>query len=153
MAKYEISKHGFLTTAETSATMRAIRDHDTKPELSFRHEVWRRGFRYVLNRRDLSGVPDLVFVKYRAVVFVDGDFWHGYNWANRKPRLSRNRDYWVKKIESNMARDIRVTRELSGKGWLVLRYWEHNILHRLDDCVNLTITILHRRDLHMRIQH
>lgn len=125
--------------------MKAIRGRDTKPELAFRHLMWRRGFRYVLNRRSLPGSPDLTFVKYKAVVFIDGDFWHGYKWPNRKARLSRNRDYWIPKIERNMARDDRVSRELRNDGWLVLRFWEHNLQRRLDECVELTVRLLLQR--------
>ena len=145
MAKYEISAHGFLTTAETSSVMRSITRENTKPELMFRRRIWQSGFRYSLHRRDLPGFSDLVFPKYRSVVFVDGDFWHGYSWVNRKPKLSRNREYWIKKIERNIERDKRVTNELRQSGWLVLRFWEHHILNRLDDCVDLTVRKLRKR--------
>lgn len=72
----------------------------TKAEVLLRKVLWRRGLRYRLNSRNLPGTPDLVFTRRHAVVFVDGDFWHGRNWDQRKRRLEagNNAAYWVSKI-------------------------------------------------------
>jgi DNA mismatch endonuclease, patch repair protein len=82
-----------------------------------------RGFRYRKNRTGLPGAPDIVFPGARLIVFVDGDFWHGKNWKTRKAKLAQghNANYWIRKIERNVARDREQSRELRASGWLVLR--------------------------------
>src|SRR5262249_8030399 len=77
----------------------------------------------------LPGCPDIAFEREKIAVFVDGDFWHGRNFANRVERLSKghNSEYWIQKIRSNMARDRRVSRRLRSFGWRLLRVWEGTI--------------------------
>jgi DNA mismatch endonuclease (patch repair protein) len=103
-----------------------------------RRALWHRGFRYQTNGAGLSGRPDIVFLGARLLVFVDGDFWHGKAWSLRKPKLARghNADYWITKIERNMERDRERTHELNSNGWLVLRFWESEILADLDRTVD-----------------
>jgi DNA mismatch endonuclease, patch repair protein len=79
---------------------------------------WRRGYK-------LFGNPDFVFPKKRIAVFVDGCFWHGHSCRNTKP--AANADYWNKKIERNINRDILVSQTLTEKGWKVVRIWECQI--------------------------
>lgn len=76
---------------------------------------WRRNY-------PLIGHPDFVFPKKRIVVFADGCFWHGHNCRNVTP--ANNAEYWKKKIKRNKARDRAITRELTQKGWKVVRIWE-----------------------------
>lgn len=68
------------------------------------------------------GKPDIVFVKAKIAVFVDGKMWHGYDWENLKKGFKKNRDFWIAKIERNMIRDNKVTHELINNGWLVYRF-------------------------------
>jgi DNA mismatch endonuclease (patch repair protein) len=98
----------------------------TKPELLLRQRLWALGLRYRLHRSDLPGKPDLVFARQRVVVFIDGDFWHGRDWLERKARLGKghNAGYWQAKIEYNMERDCLNTRLLERAGWRVIRLWE-----------------------------
>jgi len=102
----------------------------SEPERLLRAALWRTGLRYRKNRRDLPGVPDLVFGGARLVVFVDGDFWHGKHWRRRKARLARghNSDYWIAKITRNISRDRARNFKLRASGWTVLRFWESDIL-------------------------
>ncbi len=74
--------------------------------------------------------------KYRIVVFCDSDFWHGYDWDNRKSRIKSNQEYWIPKIERNMKRDKEVTAVLVEQGWIVLRFWEHSIRKNLECCLD-----------------
>jgi DNA mismatch endonuclease, patch repair protein len=106
------------------------RARDTKAEMLLRRELWRRGLRYRLHDSTLPGKPDIVFPRARLVIFCDGDFWHGRNWRSRKAKLARgsNAPYWLAKIEANIQRDRRRTRELRKLGWTVLRFWETDIL-------------------------
>ena len=102
----------------------------TRPERRLRKALWAAGLRYRKNADYLPGKPDLVFIGRRVAVFCDGDFWHGFDWPNRKAKLGRghNSAYWIAKIERNIARDQQCTKELREAGWVVLRFWESEIL-------------------------
>jgi len=110
--------------AQRSQTMRQVRSRDTSCEVQLRRCLHRLGLRYSLQRR-LPGSPDIVFVRARVAVFVDGCYWHGCPEHCRMP--SSNRDYWTRKIERNRARDRRVDEELGAMGWRVVRVWEHEV--------------------------
>jgi DNA mismatch endonuclease (patch repair protein) len=112
------------TSAQRSETMRRVRSRDTGPEIALRRALHAAGLRYSLRRR-LAGSPDVVFVRARVAVFVDGCFWHGCRRHCRRP--ATNRPYWAAKIERNLARDARVGRELRAAGWRVVRLWEHQV--------------------------
>lgn len=107
--------------------MAAVRSVNTKPELTLRRLLFRRGLRYRLHDRRLVGRPDLSFPGSRVAVFVDGDFWHGHGWRERgltsfEEQFPTNRDFWANKIRRNMARDSEVNDQLRGQGWTVLRF-------------------------------
>jgi DNA mismatch endonuclease, patch repair protein len=118
-----------------SYTMSRIRGKDTTIELRLRRALWEAGYRYRLHVRNLPGTPDIVFLRPRVAVFCDSSFWHGRNWAEKKSRLVSRREYWIMKIERNIARDIRVSNELSEIGWRVLRFWDVDIEKRPTECV------------------
>ena len=80
---------------------------------------------------DLFGSPDFQVGK-RVLVFCDGDFWHGYRYAEKKRPAKK---YWREKIEGNMRRDRKVSRKLRRDGWSVLRIWEHDIKKNPDKCM------------------
>ncbi len=106
-----------------SRMMAGIRGRDTKPELVLRRGLHQAGFRYRLHARDLPGKPDLVFPKYRAVIFAHGCFWHGHDCALfRWP--STRQDFWRDKITGNVKRDETVKARLLAEGWRVLTVWE-----------------------------
>jgi DNA mismatch endonuclease (patch repair protein) len=92
--------------------------------------LWRAGHRYRVDAADLPGRPDVVFRRERVAIFIDGDFWHGRDLAARLAKLKggHNAPYWVAKISANVDRDARRTAALAGEGWLVLRFWETDIL-------------------------
>lgn len=106
-------EHGFFTTEERSAIMKKIPSKNTKPELIFRKELWRRGYRYRINDKKLPGSPDIVFKKMKTAIFIDGEFWHGFNWQEKKKKIKANRGYWIPKIERNIERDERNNKELA----------------------------------------
>ena len=103
---------------------------DTRCETVLRSALWRMGLRFRKNVATLPGKPDIVFPSAKVVVFCDGDFWHGRNWQSRKKKLrsGSNPVYWIRKIESNKARDRRRNQELSELGWSVIRVWETDIV-------------------------
>jgi DNA mismatch endonuclease (patch repair protein) len=118
-------------SAQTSrAASGASRKRDTSSELILRRALWHLGLRYRVDVKDLPGRPDVVFAGARVAVFCDGDFWHGRNLAERVRRLraGHNAPYWIAKIRANVARDRRHDTELRAADWIVLRYWETDIL-------------------------
>ena len=106
-----------------------------KAEALLAKELWRKGYRYRKNDKRLPGSPDIAISRYHIAVFVDGEFWHGYDWEERKLRLKTNRDYWIEKIEENIARDLRNDQRLIQMGWIPLHFWEKTVLKKLDSCV------------------
>lgn len=106
-----------------SRIMSSVRGTNTKPELVLRRGLHRRGFRYRLHDRKLPGSPDLVFRKYRAVIFVNGCFWHGHDCHLFRWPQSREA-FWKDKITSNMERDRNSRTKLLEQGWRICRVWE-----------------------------
>lgn len=115
--------------------MRMIKNKDTKIELILRKELWKRGYRYRKNVTTIFGKPDIVFIGKKVVVFCDSEFWHGYDWENKKLEIKSNREFWWKKIEGNIKRDKLVTKELENQNWTVLRFWGKDIKNNLNDCI------------------
>lgn len=118
-------------SAKASATARgASRKRDTRCELALRRALWAMGLRYRVDSKTLPGRPDIVFARARVAVFCDGDFWHGRNLDNRLARLAggHNAPYWLTKLQRNVERDRRHDAALSDDGWMVLRFWEKDIL-------------------------
>lgn len=115
--------------------MQANRSEGTKPELALGRLLWSSGLRYRKHPRDVKGRPDFCVKKYRLAIFVDGDFWHGRDWGRRKEHFRTNRDFWIRKIERNMSRDVEVTRLLEARGWRVMRFWETDIKKNPGACV------------------
>ena len=107
-----------LTPAQRKLNMSHVRGRDTKPEMVIRQGLHARGFRYRLHDKTLPGRPDLVFAKYRTVVFVHGCFWHAHGCSRSKLPATRRR-FWKEKLEGNAARDQRAVAALQACGlWL-----------------------------------
>ena len=117
--------------------MSHVRLKGGKAEQSLAKLLWKKGYRYRKNDKRLPGSPDIAILKHHIAVFVDGEFWHGKNWQTRKDRLQRNRDYWIEKIEENMARDRRNDLLLQYIGWTAIHFWEKEVLKKPEDCVAL----------------
>ena len=120
-AKIQVPKfceeNGFYTTRQRSSNMSKIRS----------------------NKRKLPGKPDIAFIKYKLLVFVDGSFWHGHDWDNRKAQIRSNREFWVPKIERNMQRDREIQAFYQSRGWTVLRFWDFEVKKELGTCVKAVI--------------
>lgn len=127
---------GFYTTKKRSKIMSRIRGKNTKPELRFRKALWAKNVRYRVDNSKLPGRPDISIEKYKLAIFIDGDYWHGYNWEERKPKVKTNRDFWIAKIERNMQKDREVNFQLQEMGYTVFRFWESEIKENLDQCLN-----------------
>lgn len=103
--------------------MAGIRGKNTKPELLVRKGLHALGFRFRLHSKDVAGKPDLVFKKYRAVIFVHGCFWHGHSCHLFKMPSTRT-EFWEAKISRNRQRDEDVSTQLHENGWRRLIIWE-----------------------------
>lgn len=133
-------ENGFYTTSQRSFNMSKIRSNNTKPEKRLKKAIWNAGIRYRSNKRKLPGKPDISLIKYKLVVFVDGSFWHGYEWELRKSKIRSNREFWIPKIERNMQRDREIQAFYQSRGWTVLRFWDFEVKKELGTCVK---TVLH----------
>ncbi|MEZ4934762.1 MAG: very short patch repair endonuclease [Saprospiraceae bacterium] len=126
---------GFYTTAQRSRTMSKIRSKNTRPEMRLRKALWNAGLRYRLHRRDIPGRPDIVIEKFKVAIFVDGEFWHGYEWEKKREKIKTNRAFWIPKIERNMQRDREVNWQLKKMGYEVFRFWENEVKKEIGVCI------------------
>ncbi|ASS50783.1 MAG: very short patch repair endonuclease [Candidatus Fluviicola riflensis] len=126
-----------------SYNMSRIRGRDTKPEMLVRRFLFSRGLRYKLHDKLLPGKPDLVFPKYKTVVFVHGCFWHGHKGCRYFVIPKTRTEWWVEKIEKNHDKDVENRNKLNKSGWKIIVVWECELkqdsLSRLDE-VLLEIT-------------
>ncbi|WP_197062458.1 very short patch repair endonuclease [Luteibacter sp. 9133] len=106
-----------------SASTARIRRRHTGPEIATRKLLHKLGFRFRLHVTSLPGTPDIVLPKYRAIIFVNGCFWHGHD-CHKGSLPATRRDFWARKIAANRARDQRNDAQLVELGWLVVTVWE-----------------------------
>lgn len=123
------------SSEQISSNMKKIKSKDTKIELSLRKELWLRGYRYRKNVKSVFGHPDIAFIGRKIAIFCDSEFWHGYDWENRKQDIKSNQEFWVNKIERNIKRDLLVNQSLHDQGWTVLRFNSEEILKDLPGCI------------------
>lgn len=107
-----------------SYNMSRIRSRDTKPETIVRQYLFLCGLRYRKNDRRYPGIPDMVFPKYKTIVFVNGCFWHKHNGCRYYVPPKSNTSFWEDKLEKNRLRDKRNIDILSTDGWHVIVVWE-----------------------------
>ncbi len=113
-----------LTKEQRHRNMVAIHSSSSKPEVTLRHFLWGKGFRYRVNDKRLPGSPDIVLPKYRTVIFIHGCFWHGHKDCKYYTVPKTNTDFWKAKVARNQERDQEVWRQLEAKGWFVIIVWE-----------------------------
>lgn len=114
-----------LTKENRRKAMQSIKSKKTKIENKVTSELWRRGIRFRRNVDNLYGKPDIAIKKYKIVIFIDSCFWHGCILHCRLPKS--NKEYWIKKIERNINRDLEVNNYYREKGWHLMRVWEHEL--------------------------
>lgn len=124
-----------LTKEQRRKNMQSNKSTGTKPELLLGKALFARGHRYRKNNKTVFGKPDFTFKKLKLAIFVDGEFWHGKNWEERKYDHKSNKEFWINKIEQNIERDIEVNNTLKNQGWTVLRFWAKEIEQNLVSCV------------------
>lgn len=124
-----------MTPEQRSKTMSHIKGKDTSIEKILRKALWHKGYRYRKNYQRLPGSPDIAITKYRIAIFCDSEFFHGYNWEIKKQKLGQNREYWIKKIERNIARDLETDFKLIAMNWVPMHFWGQEIQKHVDQCV------------------
>ncbi|MDQ3394093.1 MAG: very short patch repair endonuclease [Bacteroidota bacterium] len=138
--------NGFYTTKERSRLMSKIRGKNTKPELLLRKALWHAGLRYRKNFKNLPGKPDIVNNRLKLIIFIDGEFWHGYQWELKKDKIKSNRAFWIPKIERNMQRDLAHNFYYEQKGYKVFRFWAQEIKDELGSCLKQVLDYLHIKE-------
>lgn len=133
------------TDEATSRRMSHVKLKRGREEVALAKTLWHKGYRYRLNYKALPGSPDIVITKYRIAIFVDGEFWHGYKWDEKKNRIKRNRDYWVQKIEENIHRDVQVDQMLRSLGWEPIHFWSKDVSKNLMDCIESVEELIYKR--------
>ena len=123
-----------------SRVMSRIKGKDTSPEIVLRKALWSAGVRGYRLHCNLHGKPDIVFANKRVVIFVDGDFWHGYLW--RKLHKVPPKKYWQEKIRGNIRRDKENNELLRDEGWRILRFWEHEVKNNPKECIKKIVKYL-----------
>ena len=131
-----------LTPEQRSYCMSRIKGRDTGPETLVRSELHRRGFRFRKHLKNLPGKPDIVFTKAKVAVFIDGDFWHGYQFSTWEHKLT---EYWKEKISKNRERDATNHRRLRNMGWTVLRLWQHELERDFENSIERIVAALERK--------
>ena len=124
------------TPQQRRRNMQAVKNKDSKIEIALRLALYNRGYRYRKNCKKVYGCPDIVFAREKIAVFCDSEFWHGYNWEQRKQDFKSKRDFWIPKIERNMERDKEVNYQLESEGYLVIRIWGSRIKNDLESVVD-----------------
>lgn len=124
--------------------MQNVRSKNSGIEIILRQALWKKGLRYRIHVSDVFGKPDIAIKGIKLAIFVDSEFWHGYNWNVRADDFKSNRGFWLRKIERNIQRDKEVNQELCKSGWTVLRYWGNDIKRNADNVANEIIETYRR---------
>jgi len=132
-----------FTKEQRSKIMSSIRSKETKLEKMIRKELWSRGIRYRKNVTGLFGSPDIAIKKYKVAIFIDSCFWHGCPIHYRRP--CSNTDFWDKKIRKNILRDNIVTDYYIQNGWIILRFWEHDVKKNSSRIADEIIKMIRKR--------
>lgn len=112
------------TKEQRSYNMSRIRSTNTKPEMLVRKFLHANGFRYKLHDKTLPGKPDIVLPKYRTVIFVHGCFWHGHKGCRYFVVPKTRTEWWLNKINNNIANDTKAIKALKKERWKIINVWE-----------------------------
>jgi len=121
-----------FTKEQRSKLMSKIKTKDTGIEKILRSALWFRRHRFRI-QYNIVGKPDIVFTKQKVAIFCDGCYWHGCPFCKKIPES--NKDFWLRKFETNKKRSEKVDRKLQEQGWKVLHFWGHQIKKDLDNVV------------------
>ncbi len=129
-----------VSQKKRSEIMKAVKSRDSKIEIDFRKKIWNAGFYYRKNSPKYRGKPDLVFKRFKLVIFVDSCFWHGCEKHGSIPET--HNDFWREKLGRNRRRDKEVNKHYKKIGWRILRFWEHDLKNNSDKCLKVAISAI-----------
>jgi DNA mismatch endonuclease, patch repair protein len=118
---------------QRSYNMSKVKAKDTKPELLVRKYLHKNGLRYRLHVKEMPGKPDIVFPKYKTVIFINGCFWHGHENCKFATLPKTREQFWQNKITSNINRDKKAKENLRAEGWQVVTVWECELKPKIRD--------------------
>lgn len=118
-----------------SNTAKKIKSKNTKIELTLGKAIWGSGLRYRKHCKDVFGRPDFCFRSKKIAIFCDSEFWHGKKFLEGE-KFKTNTDFWETKIRRNIERDQEVNEQLLSDGWIVLRFWEKDIMKNIQNCLD-----------------
>lgn len=140
-------KHQQLKTSpEISKRMSHVKTKRNSAEVMIAKSLWHRGYRYRLNYKALLGSPDIALTKYRIAIFIDGEFWHGKDFEQRKTKLKNNKDYWIEKIKENIDRDLRNDKLLRQMDWYPIHFWSNDVIKYCNQCIDEIIYTIENRE-------
>lgn len=128
-----------LTAQKRSWNMSRIKGKDTKIEISVRKYLFAKGFRFRKNDKRYPGKPDVVLPKYKTVIFVNGCFWHRHSGCKDATIPKTRTDFWLEKLNRNVANDEKNIRLLTDDGWSVIVLWECELEKNFEDTMEKTI--------------
>lgn len=136
-----------LTKKQRSYNMSRVRATNTEPEVKLRRLLSDKGFKnYKINYSTLLGKPDIVFIKRRIAIFIDGCFWHKCPVCFVKPETRIK--FWMEKIQENLKRDRKVNAGLKKKGWSVIRIREHAVEKNPEQVLSKLVKVLRQKHYH-----
>lgn len=136
-------KHQKLKTSpEISKRMSHVKTKKNSAEVMLAKSLWHRGYRYRLNYKALPGSPDVALTKYRIAIFIDGEFWHGKDFEQRKTKLKNNKDYWIEKIQENIDRDLKNDKLLRQMDWYPIHFWSNDVIKYCNQCIEEVICLI-----------
>ena len=129
-----------FTKQKRREIMSKIRSKNTKAELAIFYELRKRKIYFQKHYKKAIGCPDIALPREKKAIFIDGDFWHGYQFSKVKNHLPKK--YWLAKIEGNIKRDRKSRAKLRKDGWKVLRIWEHEVEKNFNKTINKIVVFL-----------
>lgn len=132
------------TREQIRFNMQRVKNKNSEIEIMLRHELFKNNLHYRKNVKNVFGHPDVAFIGKKIAIFVDSEFWHGYDFEHRKNDFKTHQDFWIPKIQRNMERDREVNKKLQDDGWIVLRFWGNEIKNDLNQCVQKIIEVYNK---------
>lgn len=130
-----------FTPEQRHRCMSHIKSKNTSLEVLVRKELFRRGYRYRINVKNLAGHPDIVLKKYKTVIFINGCFWHGHENCKKSTIPQTNTEFWREKIKRNKERDEETIDTLQKSGWNVIVVWECELTKKkFNDTIESVVT-------------
>ena len=135
------------TTEQISYNMSRVRSSGSVIEQKLGKALWTSGIRYRKQYKKMLGKPDFVVVWAKIAIFCDSSFWHGRDWSTSKLAIKSNKEFWIRKIESNIMRDNEVNVALANLSWRVFRFWDKDIHTDALKCALMVVDAIGERRL------